>query len=44
MLQCCNQFIPLQITETFVESDKEYQVDNILKKQMISEKAHYLVK
>ncbi len=24
MLQCCNQFIPLQITEMFVESDKEY--------------------
>jgi len=24
MLQCCNQFISLQITETFVESDKEY--------------------
>ncbi len=24
MLQCCNQFIPLQIIETFVKSDKEY--------------------
>ncbi len=44
MLQCCNQFIPLQTTETSVESDKEYQVKNILKKQMISGKAHYLVK
>jgi len=43
MLQCCNQFIPLQIIEMSVESDKEYQVKNILKKQMISEKAHYLV-
>ncbi len=32
MLQCCNQFIPLQITETSVESDKEYQVENILEK------------
>jgi hypothetical protein len=38
MLQCCNQFIPLQIIETSVESDKEYQVENILKKRMISEK------
>jgi len=44
MLQCCNQFIPLQINEMFVESDKEYQVENILEKQMISEKAHYLIK
>jgi len=44
MLQCCNQFISLQITETFVELDKEYQVENILEKQMISEKAHYLIK
>jgi len=24
MLQCCNQFIPLQIIETFVELNKEY--------------------
>jgi len=31
MLQCCNQFIPLQIIETSVESDEEYQVENILK-------------
>jgi len=44
MLQCCNQFISLQITETSVELDKEYQVENILEKQMISEKAHYLIK
>ncbi len=44
MLQCCNQFIPLQIIETFVESDKEYQVENILEKRMISEKAHYLIR
>jgi len=44
MLQCCNQFIPLQATETSVKPDKEYQVENILKKRMISGKAHYLVK
>ena len=44
MLQCCNQFISLQIIETFVELNKEYQVENILKKQMISRKTHYLVK
>jgi len=44
MLQCCNQFIPLQTTETSVEPDKEYQVENILEKRMISGKAHYLVK
>jgi len=44
MLQCCNQFIPLQIIETSVKPDKEYQVENILKKQMISGKTHYLVK
>jgi len=24
MLQCCNQFIPLQTVETSVKSDKEY--------------------
>jgi len=24
MLQCCNQFIPLQIIKTFVELNKEY--------------------
>ncbi len=44
MLQCCNQFIPLQIIETSVELNKEYQVENILKKRMISGKTHYLVK
>ncbi len=27
-----------------VESDKEYQVENILEKRMISEKTHYLIK
>ncbi len=44
MLQCCNQFISLQIIEMSVESDKEYQVENILKKRMISGKTHYLIK
>jgi len=44
MLQCCNQFIPLQTIEMSVESDKEYQVENILEKRMISEKTHYLIK
>jgi len=44
MLQCCNQFIPLQIIKTSVEPDEKYQVENILEKQMISGKAHYLIK
>jgi len=44
MLQCCNQFIPLQTIKTSVKSDKEYQVENILEKRMISRKAHYLIK
>jgi len=44
MLQCCNQFIPLQITETSVELNKEYQVENILEKRMISGKTHYLIR
>jgi len=44
MLQCCNQSIPLQTTETSVKPDKEYQVENILEKRMISGKTHYLVK
>ncbi len=44
MLQCCNQFIPLQTIKMFVKLNKEYQVENILEKWMISEKAHYLVK
>jgi len=44
MLQCCNQFIPLQITEMSVELDEEYQVENILEKRMISGKTHYLIK
>jgi len=44
MLQCCNQFIPLQIIETPVKPDEKYQVKNILKQQMVSGKTHYLVK
>jgi len=44
MLQCCNQFISLQIIETFVELNEKYQVENILKKRMINEKTHYLIK
>ncbi len=44
MLQCCNQFIPLQVIETSVELNKEYEVENILEKRMISGKTHYLVK
>jgi len=44
MLQHCNQIIPLQITETPVEPNKEYEIENILEKRMISEEAHYLVK
>jgi len=44
MLQHCNQIILLQITETSVEFNKEYEVENILEKRMISEKVYYLVK
>ena len=44
MLQQCNQTIPLQTTETPVELNEEYEIENILEKRMISEKAHYLVK
>jgi len=44
MLQCCNQFIPLQIIKTSVKLNEKYQVENILKQWMISEKTHYLIK
>jgi len=44
MLQCCNQFIPLQTIKTSVKLNKEYQVENILKQWMVSGKTHYLVK
>ena len=44
MLQCCNQSIPLQTTETSVKPDEEYEVEDILEKRMISGKTHYLVK
>ena len=44
MLQSCDQFIPLQIKPTPVESDEEYKVERILDKKTISETVHYLVK
>jgi len=44
MLQHCNQNISLQMSETPVEFNEEYEIENILEKRMISEKAHYLVK
>jgi len=44
MLQHCNQTISLQTTETPVELNKEYKIENILEKRMISEEAHYLIK
>jgi len=44
MLQCCNQTISLQITETSVESDEEYEIENILRRRMINKKVHYLIK
>jgi len=44
MLQHCNQIISLQIIKTSVELDKEYEIENILKKKIISEKVHYFVK
>jgi hypothetical protein len=44
MLQCCNQVILLQIIETSVELNEEYEVKNILEKRIISEKVHYFIK
>jgi len=44
MLQHCNQIILLQIIETSVKLDEEYEVESILKKRMISEKVYYFVK
>jgi len=44
MLQHCNQTILLQITETSVELNEEYEIENILEKRMISRKAHYHIK
>jgi len=38
MLQCYNQTISLQIIEISVESDEEYEIENILEKRMINEK------
>jgi len=36
--------MPLQIIETFVKLNEEYEVEGILEKWMISEKTHYLIK
>jgi len=44
MLQHCNQTILLQITETSVESDEEYEIENILRRRMINKKVYYFVK
>ncbi len=44
MLQQCNQFISLQIKSMSVELKTEYEVENILKKRMISEEVYYLIK
>jgi len=44
MLQHCDQTIPLQTTETPVEPNEEYEIEDILGKRMISGKAHYLIK
>jgi len=44
MLQHCNQIISLQVIKTSVELNEEYEIENILKKRMISEEIHYFVK
>lgn len=44
MLQCCDQTILTQITETSVELNNKYKVKAILKKRTISEAPHYLIK
>ena len=44
MLQQCNQFISLQFTSTPVEPKNDYEVEKILEKRIISEKAYYLIK
>jgi len=44
MLQCCNQFIPLQTVETPVKPNEEYEVEDILRKRMVSGKTHYLIR
>jgi len=44
MLQHYNQNISLQITETSVESNEKYEIENILKKRIISEKIYHFVK
>jgi hypothetical protein len=44
MLQHYNQFILLQIIKISVELNKEYEVENILEKRMISEEVYYFIK
>jgi len=44
MLQYYNQNILLQITETFVELNKEYKIKNILEKRIINEEIYYFIK
>ena len=44
MLQQCNQDISIQITETLIEFNDEYEVETILKKRMISRKSYYFIK
>jgi len=44
MLQHCNQIIFLQIVETSVELNEEYEIENILERKIINEKTHYLIK
>ncbi len=44
MLQQCNQFISLQVTSMSVELKIKYEVENILEKRMINEKAYYFIK
>ncbi len=44
ILQQYNQFILLQAVSTPVESENKYEVEKILEKRIISEKAYYLIK
>jgi len=44
MFQYCSQVISLQIIEMSVELNKEYEIENILKKRIISEKTYYFIK
>ena len=44
MLQQYNQFILFQVTSISVELKNKYDVEKILEKRIINEKAYYLVK